>query len=144
MLTARWEPFAGVNRLSRELDRVFGSFNPRASTTSACHAYPQISMWQDEENFYLESELPGCELEDVEVSVSGALLTLQGERKLPSMENGQWLRQERGFSKFSRTIELPTEVDANSISAKLSDGVLTITLGKHAEVKPRRIEIQSK
>ncbi len=143
MLTARWEPFAGVNRLSRELDRVFGSFNPGATTRSIFGAYPQISMWQDAENFYLESELPGCELEDLDVSVSGKQLTLKGERKAPQLEHGQWRRQERGFIKFDRTLELPADVDANSISATLAHGVLTITLGKQAEVKPRKIEIRA-
>jgi HSP20 family protein len=106
-------------------------------------SYPQISLWQDENNYYLESELPGCALEDLDLSICGSQLTLKGERKTPQLENGQWLRQERGAFKFNRTVELPDEVDAENVSAALSNGVLTITLGKHAEVKPRRIEIQT-
>ena len=144
MLSTRWEPFAGVNRLSRELDRVFGTFNPGATNSSLFRAYPQVSMWEDEENFYVEAELPGCSLEELELSVSGSQLTLKGERKSPQLEHGQWLRQERGFIKFNRTIELPSDVDSDHVSATLRNGVLLITLGKRAEVKPRKIEIQSK
>jgi HSP20 family protein len=144
MLTTRWEPFAEVNRLSRELDRVFGALDlGRNNRQSSFRAYPPINVWQDSDNFYLESELPGFEMEDLDVSVSDNQLNIKGARKAPQLEGGKWLRRERGFFDFQRTVELPTEVDTENVSASLHNGVLTITLGKRPEVKPRRIEIRS-
>ena len=91
----------------------------------------------------VEAELPGFNLDELEMYVTGEnQLSIKGERKRPDPGKGTWHRQERGYGSFSRLIELPGPVDSSSVSAEFKDGVLTITLPKREEAKPRRIEVK--
>ena len=93
--------------------------------------------------FLVEAELPGMELEDVEIYVNGDnQLTLKGERKEPELQEGTWHRQERAFGSFTRTLQLPRDVDPDQVTAELKHGVLDDHLAQKAEVKPRRIEVK--
>lgn len=143
MLSTRWEPWTELNRLSRDIDRLFGSRGGGLGRLSDGGAYPAMSVWHDNENLYAETELPGFDLKDLEIYVVGNQLTIKGERKLTEHEGGQWHRQERGFGKFHRTIELPGEIDGSRVSAEFKHGVLLVTLPKNESVKPRRIEVVS-
>jgi HSP20 family protein len=106
-------------------------------------AYPTVNLWEDAECVYAEAELPGMELNDMEVYVTGGnQLSLKGERKLPSFENSTWHRQERGFGAFSRLIALPVEVDADKVEAKFAHGILTIKMPKSEAAKPRKIAVK--
>jgi HSP20 family protein len=147
MLT-RWDPFADMwtraNRLQNLVNRVLETpewGNNREPRLGG--AYPALDVWGDEENLYLEAELPGMELADLEIYVTGGnQLALRGERKQPSVD-GSWHRQERGFGPFSRVLTLPVAVDADRVEAKLQHGVLTVTLPKAREAKPRRITVKT-
>jgi HSP20 family protein len=153
MLMTRWEPFTGwepfsnlwgeLNRFRSEMDRLFESFGfgtvgwPRLGG-----AYPTVNVWEDSDNVYAEAELPGMELNDLEIYVTGGnQLTIRGERKEPSVANGVWHRQERGFGTFHRVLTLPVDVDADKVEGKLCNGVLTITMPKCQ--KPRRIAVKA-
>ena len=103
---------------------------------------PAINVWADEENIYVESELSGVDAGDVELFVTGRQLTFRGERKPPVVEKGVWHRQERPHGKFQRTLELPVDVDTAAVEAHFQNGVLLVKLPKHAEVRPRRVEIK--
>ena len=131
--------------------------SPAATTTKAGHAAagprpaanstvattpPAINVWADEENIYVESELPGLDAGDVEVFVTGRQLMVRGERKPPVVDKGVWHRQERAHGKFQRTLELPLEIDTASVQAQFQNGVLLVKLPKHAEIRPRRVEVQ--
>mgnify|MGYP003572900407 FL=1 len=144
MLSTRWQPrgmWSEMNRLREEMDRVMGGNGLRRVSQSV---YPPLNLWGDDESLYVEAELPGFELSDLEIFVSGDnQLSIQGERKPPEHEGGTWHRQERGFGNFSRMIELPEPVDADKVSAEFSNGVLTITMPKREEAKPRRIKVKS-
>ena len=145
MLT-RWRPFGDVqaemNRLHDEMNRLFRRWGS-GSRTLAHGSYPPLNLWEDEANLYVETELPGFELDDLNISVLGNnQLSIDGERTPPEVESGVWHRQERGYGKFSRAVELPAAVDAKKVSAEFKFGVLTITLPKRQEAKPRRIEVQ--
>ena len=70
-------------------------------------------------------------------------LSIKGERRPPELKDGTWHRQERGYGSFSRLMELPGAVDCDKVSAEFKNGVLTITLPKKEEAKPRRIEVSS-
>ena len=144
MLTTRWQPrgmWSELNRLRDEMDRVFGENGLRQVSESV---YPPLNLWGNDDDLFVEAELPGFELADLEIYVSGDnQLSIKGERKPPAHEGGTWHRQERGFGAFSRVIELPEPVDAEKVSAEFTNGVLTITLPKRAEAKPRRIEVKS-
>lgn len=140
MFATRWEPWSEMNRLSRELDRMFNSSGSGVGRGRGV-AFPQINVWEDQENLYAEAELPGFRMDDLEIYVTGNQLTVKGERRPPEMDGGTWHRQERGFGKFSRTVELPAEVDGGEVSAEFKLGVLTITLPKREAAKPRRISV---
>jgi len=144
----RWQMLPDVrrdlNQLHGEMDRLFD----RSGTTTARRAeggvYPPLNVWEDENNLYFEAELPGLELGDLEIYVTGDnQLSVKGERKQPSMQNGTCHRQERSYGSFARLVELPANVDSDTVSAELRNGVLTVTLPKRAETKPRRIEVKT-
>lgn len=146
MLSTRWQPMvdvqAEVNRLRDEMDRLFGRWTgrrfPLAPTT-----YPLMNVWEDDENLFVEAELPGMELGDLEIYVHGDQLAVKGDRKEPGDDKGPWHRRERGHGKFARVLELPLAVDEDKVEAAFKNGVLTITLPKRAEAKPRRIEVRA-
>ena len=145
MLT-RWQPFADVQgemrRLHDEMNQLFGRYG-RGARGLAPATYPPLNLWEDEHNFYVEAELPGFRLEDLEMYVTSEnQLSIQGERTLPKLEKGAWHRQERGYGSFNRLMDLPGAVDGSRVSAEFKDGVLTITLPKKEESKPRRIEVK--
>ena len=143
MTITRWESWAEMNRLRNEMDRLFGRYGAAAPRRNGATEYPPVNLWEDDDNLYVEAEVPGFELDDLEMYVTGAnQLSIKGERKQPQTEGGTWHRQERGFGSFSRMIELPGSVDSDKVSATFKLGVLTISLPKSEDVKPRRIEVK--
>jgi len=136
-------PWSGeVNRLQNELDRYFGNRSGRPPM--AQRAYPPVNMWEDDDNLYIESEIPGMDLDQLELLAGDANhMTLQGERKQPGDADTKWHRQERGFGRFSRMVALPTSVDAGQATADYNAGVLTVTLPKKEEAKPRKISVNA-
>jgi len=147
MFTTRFEPLANVNRelhrLQSEMDRLFGRYSNSGPQFGAS-VYPAVNIWEDDDHLYVEAELPGVELDDLEIYVTGGnQLSLKGQRKQPALENGMWHRQERGLGTFARIIELSVDVISDEVSAEFKHGVLTITLPKSEDVKPRRIEVKS-
>ena len=146
MLT-RWQPFGDVrsemNRLHDEMNRLFGRYANGGREFSPS-GYPPLNLWEDEDHLYVEAELPGFDLNDLEMYVTGEnQLSIKGERKRSELGAGTWHRQERGYGAFSRLIELPSPVDSDQVSGEFKNGVLTITLPKKEEVKPRRIEVKA-
>ncbi len=149
MPRTRWEPFAELWRemenFRREMDRLFErwGFEPYGWLELGL-GYPAVNIWEDESNVYAEAELPGMNLEDLEIYVTGRnQLSIKGERKAPQVEKGQWLRQERPFGVFQRIITLPVDVDADKVEARLQNGVLTITMPKCAECQPKKIPVRA-
>ena len=147
MLSTRWYPLSGsfteLSRMHEEMNQMFGRLG-NSTRSSWSRGYPSVNLWEDEDKVYLEAELPGLSLEDLEIYVQdGNQLSIKGERKRPDVENGTWHRRERGFGTFSRVVELPFPVDADKVEAHFKNGVLTIELPKREDVKPRRIEVKS-
>jgi HSP20 family protein len=131
-----------MGRLHDEMNRLFGRFGNGVREFSRS-VYPPLNLWEDEGNLYVEAELPGFAMNDLEIYVTGDnQLSIKGERKAPELGNGTWHRQERGYGSFSRLMELPVAVDSSNVSAEFKDGVLTIRLPKKAEARPRRIEVK--
>lgn len=144
MLGTRWEPLAEMNRLRNEMDRLFGRYGGQSPALGAS-VYPPLNMWEDDDHFFVEAELPGFDMDALEIYVTGGnQLSIKGERKQPEVEGGTWHRQECGYGSFSRMIELPSRVDSDKVSAEFKDGVLIINLPKSGEVKPRHIEVKTK
>ncbi len=150
-MLSRWQPFGDVraemSRLHDEMNRLFDRWSGRQNgggRMAAGSMYPPLNVWEDEDHLYVEAELPGFDLSDLEIYVTGEnQLNIKGERKEPELKGGTWHRQERGHGGFSRMIGLPGNVNADKVSAEFKHGVLTVTLPKSEEVKPRRIEVKS-
>ena len=146
MLGTRWRPFGDVwsemNRLHEEMNRVFDRHGYRnGGTAPSC---PALDMWQDDNNLYIEAELPGMKLEDLEIYVSGDnQLGIKGARDVPEYEKASWHRRERTYGQFTRAVNLPCPVDEDNVHASLKHGILTVTLPKVAATKPRRIEVKA-
>lgn len=148
MFATRWQPFQMTGndwrRLQGEVEQALEQLTGTAFRHFACSPFPPLNMWEEDEQFHVEAELPGLSLEELEIYVDvDNQLTLKGQRKSPDFENGKWHRQERKFGEFTRTLQLPQEADPDQVTAKYQLGVLHITLPKKAEVKPRRVEIKT-
>ena len=132
-----------MNRLHHEMNQLFGRYGNGAPGFGRT-TYPPLNLWEDEGNLYVEAELPGFSMDDLEIYVTGASqLNIKGERKQPELGKGTWHRQERGYGAFSRLVELPGDVDSDQVSAEFKHGVLTITLPKKEAAKPRRIGVKA-
>jgi len=150
MLATRWQPFGlgalwtEMDRLQGEMNRLFDRYGLGNGRRELAAGYPAMNLWQDEENLYCEAELPGMDLKDLEIYVTGGnQLTVKGKREAPSHENGVWHRRERGYGSFARVVTLPHDVDAEKVEAEFCNGVLCVTLPKQEECKPRRIEVKA-
>lgn len=138
------DPLAEMSRLSREMDRMFRRFDRGDRADMPVATYPPLDLWQDESALYVEAELPGMEIGDLDIYVTGGnQLSIRGERKPPVKEGGTWHRQERGYGQFSRLLTLPCGVKTDEVEAQFKDGVLTITLPKSEAAKPRRLAIKA-
>jgi len=103
---------------------------------------PALDLYQNNDNVVAVVELPGMRKEDIEISLHDGTLTINGERRRESSSNGEKAdRTERYVGSFRRSIALPTRVDAGKVSATYRDGILTVTLPKAEEVKPKQIQV---
>jgi HSP20 family protein len=103
---------------------------------------PALDLYQSNDNVMAVVELPGMRKEDIEISLHDGTLTISGERRRESSSNGEKAeRSERYIGTFRRSIALPTRVDASKVSATYRDGILTVTLPKAEEVKPKQIQV---
>jgi HSP20 family protein len=130
-----------MNRVRDEMDRMFGRYTGRRFPLVAS-SYPLLNISEDDDRVYVEAELPGMEMSDLEILVHGNQLSIKGERLEPSGEDKQWHRRERGYGKFTRVVELPFDPEQSKVEAEFRNGVLSITLPKREEWKPRRIEVK--
>lgn len=131
------DPFALMRTMLRDFDRAD---RPEAQA----RVFPAVNLWQGDEALAITAELPGVDPSDINVSVSGTVLTLSGERRAPDVpEEAAWHRRERGFGKFSREIRLPFEADDGKVEARFQNGVLRIVVGLPDAEKPRKIKIKA-
>jgi HSP20 family protein len=145
MRGSRWQTFTPLwNQLQQfqgEMNRLFDRWG---GTSAAPAAYPAVNVWEEGDSLWLEAELPGQDLKDLEIYVTGGnQLTIQGQRKPPVTDKGAWHRQERAFGPFVRTLTLPFPADPDKVEAKLEDGVLLVKLAKHESARPRKIVVKA-
>ena len=103
---------------------------------------PALDLYQDKDNVVAVVELPGMKKEDIDISLRDGTLTISGERKSQTSNGEIAERTERYIGRFRRSVTLPTRVDADKISASYRDGILTVTLPKAEEAKPKQIEVK--
>ena len=130
-----------MDQLQREMKRLFEMYSPVGTRTAP--SYPAVNIWSNEDGLLITAEVPGVKAEDIDINVVGQILTLNGERKPEKLEEGaQYHRQERGYGKFSRVVELPYPINVGKVEAIFKNGVLTITLPRAEEDKPKKIKVK--
>jgi HSP20 family protein len=133
-----------LTRLQDEMSDVFGGIVEDAIAGRGYGAaYPGVNVWEDGDAAFIEAELPGMSMDDVDVDVIADEVTIRGERKIEDPSNGVYRRRERAAGCFSRTVGLPWEIDAGNVEANLRDGILTIRLPKSPAAKPRKIPVKT-
>jgi len=140
-----WPAFGRLSSLRDELDRLFES--PLAEWTGSSQLLggwvPALDVHEDKDNYVVRAEIPGLKREDIDVSLQDGALVIFGERKTEKVEAGVEVhRQERYYGKFQRALTLPEPVAADKVKADYKDGVLTITLPKTEETKPKKIDVK--
>lgn len=140
----RWNPSRDVASLQDEVERMFQQVFGGQRASSAGAWSPALDVEETEDHFTLHIELPGVNPDDVDVSFEENVLTVEGERKFYEQGEAEGFRRvERHFGRFHRAVRLPDRVDADKIDASYRDGLLTITVPKAEESKPRRIEVKA-
>ena len=138
------DPFSEMDRLRREMDRVYSAFTEGRGIAPAAGVFPALNMSEDDHNLYIRAELPGVTPENIEITTKENNLIIKGERKIGAEgEKVSYHRKERDEGIFRRIISLPTRIDSNKVTAVCKNGVLTVTLPKAAESKPRQISVKS-
>ena len=138
MTVVRYEPWALLNRLHRELDHTFDTVT-RDATWS-----PAVDIHEEAERFVVHADLPGVKPTDIEITTDKGVLSLRGTRQFEQRsDQGRYSRLERVTGKFVRSFTLPENVQADAIKASFKDGVLELTIPKIAKPEPRRIEVQA-
>lgn len=133
------DPFTEVQRLQREMNRLF-----LGASEGYAHDFPAVNVWRSDGGAILTAELPGIDAAQLDISVVGDSLTISGNRDLETLREGEsYHRQERAFGRFSRTLQLPFQMDAAKVEAKYDKGVLQITLPRVEAEKPRKINIKA-
>ncbi|HOT92924.1 MAG TPA: Hsp20/alpha crystallin family protein [Anaerolineae bacterium] len=137
------DPWNEMERLRREMNRLFSSF-PMFPELRVAPGYPAMNVWTNEEGAVVTAELPGIDPEELDISVIENTLTLSGERKPLELKEGEvYHRRERGYGKFTRSFQLPFNVDANNVQAVYEKGVLRINLPRAEADKPRKIAVKA-
>ena len=144
----RWEPVRDLVSLREAMDRLFeesfvrpwgGRLAPREAGSLA------LDMYETDEAVVVKLAIPGVKPEDIDVSVTGDVLTIKGETKAEEEVKGEnYIRRERRYGAFSRSVSIPVTVVSDKGEAEFEDGVLTLTLPKAEEVKPRAIKVKAK
>lgn len=131
-------------RLQREMNQLFNNFVNRGERVWRSSVFPALNVSEDENNIYVRAELPGVDPKDLDISIEGDALTLRGERR--SSEPGgkvSYHRREREVGKFRRVLTFPAKIDSDKADACFKSGVLTLTLPKAEEAKPRQVAIKT-
>jgi HSP20 family protein len=143
-----WQPVSDVTSeifsMQKEIDRLFDRFRGGISDESPLSAWvPAVDVSEEKDHFTVRAELPGVEKADVKITIQNNVLTLRGEKKFEEKKEGKnFHRVERNYGSFYRSFTLPVSVVSNKIEASSADGVLTITIPKSEESKPKDIEVK--
>lgn len=142
----RWEPAREMMTLREAMDRLFDdAFTRPLSLSGSNWSVPAVDMYQTDNEVVVKAALPGIKADEVQINVTGEVLTIKGETKQENetKEKAYHIREQR-WGTFERSLVLPTEVVADKAKADFENGILTITLPKAEEVKPKSISIKTK
>jgi len=147
MSNIRYEPWILMNRLHRDIDRLFSPAT--AAATDETHQsvvdwVPPVDIREEENQFVIHADLPGVEAKDIDVTLEKGVLTIRGRRELAARdEKNGFRRTERVSGEFFRRFTLPDTTDAQAVKARFTNGVLEVAIPKQAQVLPRRINVEA-
>ncbi|WP_031481640.1 Hsp20/alpha crystallin family protein [Maridesulfovibrio frigidus] len=131
--------FGSISNLPYEFDKMFnGVFNPQHYKRRK-EAYPPVNIGEDNTNIYVHAEMPGIDIDDLDISITPKDIVIKGERKLPE---GRYFRQERISGIFQRIVAIHTSIDVDKASATIKDGVLLMTLPKVSSTAPKKVAVE--
>ncbi|MEW6670295.1 MAG: Hsp20/alpha crystallin family protein [Thermodesulfobacteriota bacterium] len=135
--------FSELDRMRQDMDRLLEGFGGRLSRQPAAGVFPLINLTEDKDGYYVRAELPGVKANELNITVTGNALSINGERKIASEgKEIRYHRREREAGSFSRILSLPGEVDPDRVEAKLKDGILAVHIPKAEAVKPKQITVK--
>lgn len=140
----RWDPFRNVSTLQEQVNRLFEDsfFRGHADQSSLSAWTPSVDIYEDGDQLVIKADLPDVNEKDIDIRLENHTLSIRGERKLQKkVSEENYLRVERASGAFSRSFALPNTVNAEQINAEYRNGVLTVTLPKREESKPRQIKV---
>jgi HSP20 family protein len=140
----RWEqPFRGATNLQEQINRVFGDLVGRTGEESNLTPWaPAVDIFETENELVVKADLPDVNPQDLDIRVENNVLTIRGERKFENEVNeDNYLRIERSYGSFSRSFSLASSVNADAINADYQNGVLTLSIPKREEAKPKQIKV---
>jgi HSP20 family protein len=145
MSQTRYEPWVVMNRLHRDIDRLFNApvagDEPQQSVVDWA---PAVDIREEDKQFVLHADLPGVEAKNIDVTLEKGVLTIRGRRDLESRDEKHGYRRiERASGTFFRRFTLPDTADSQSVKARFSNGVLEVAIPKQAQVLPRRISVEA-
>jgi HSP20 family protein len=140
------DPFRDFSEMQSEVNRLFDSFagRPTPATGSDRVWVPAADMYETQDHLVITVDLPGLSEKDIHLSITGDMLVIRGEgRSNPEVKPGSYYRGERWVGKFERTLPLPIPVQTDKVKASYRDGVLTVSMPKVEEIKPKEIKIDA-
>jgi HSP20 family protein len=147
---SRWkgsamDPLLEFTTLQEEINQLFEGTRPAGPRGIYERSFsPAIDVVENADAYGILCDLPGVELKDVAISVTGGIVTLKGEKRRPADQGGRRdLRGEFSIGTFQRTVQLPLAIDPDKVEAVLKDGVLRVILPKREELKPRQISVKA-
>jgi HSP20 family protein len=139
MAIIRWDPFREMTQLQNRFDRLFEAVGGRQESW-----LPAVDVFDTQDAVVLKAELAGMNPDDIQIEVEDNVLTIKGERKFEEkVDEERYYRVERRFGSFQRSLALPQGVKADQIEAGYDEGILTVTVPKAEQEKPKRIEVQA-
>lgn len=142
----RWQPMSDLVSLRDAMDRLFeDSFvTPRKWLSPLDLSEPSLDVYETGNDIVVKAALPGIKPEDVDITLTGEMLTITGETKEETEQNDKtYIRRERRYGSFSRSVALPEGLDGDKADAKFENGVLTLSIPKSEQLKPKKIQVKT-
>jgi HSP20 family protein len=141
----RWEPFRDLVSVRKDMDRLFDEFFTIPTATVNGWSTPMVDMYQTEDDIVVKATMPGLDPDDLDIQITGDMLSIRGEIKHEVEEkDAKYHVREHRYQSFARSLTLPARVVADQAKAEMNNGVLTLTLPKAEEAKPKTISVRAK
>jgi len=138
----RFEPFRATSGLESQVSRLFNELFDRSQESNLTSWAPAVDIFENEHELVVKADLPDVKPEELDIRVENNILTIRGERKFEKkVDEKNYLRLERSYGSFARSFALANTVNSEAIKADYKDGVLTLTIPKREEAKPKQIKV---